>query len=64
MAELITRQAEAIELLERRLAAAERRLAALAPAAPEAPAVTAIEDPQAPFKTAALSIDWADVLSR
>lgn len=64
MAELITRQAEAIELLERRLAAAESRLAALVPAQPAAPVVAAIEDPQAPFRAASLSIDWADLLSR
>jgi hypothetical protein len=64
MAELVMRQAQAIELLEKRLAAAESRLAALVPSEPDAPAVAAIEDAQAPFRTASLSIDWADVLSR
>jgi hypothetical protein len=64
MAELITRQAQALELLERRLAAAESRLAALVPAEPDPPAVATIEDPQAPFRTASLSIDWSDILSR
>jgi len=73
MAELVTRQAAAIEALARRLEAAESRLDVLASAS--APAAQAgqdaslervtpgFDDAQSPFR-AALSIDWAEVIAR
>ena len=73
MAELVTRQAAAIEALARRLEAAESRLEALASAtAPAAhtgqdaalePVTPEFNDAQSPFR-AALSIDWAEVIAR
>lgn len=60
MAELATRQAAAIELLARRLEAAEARLSALASSEPVARPM-AIDDAQAPFR-AAVSIDWDQVI--
>jgi hypothetical protein len=71
MAELVTRQAEAIEALARRLEAAEARLEVLASAALDSPAgveATASTTPpaltqlQTPFE-AGWSIDWADVIA-
>ena len=73
MAELVTRQAAAIEALARRLEAAESRLDVLASAsAPAAqtgqdaslgPVTPGFDDAQSPFR-AALSIDWAEVIAR
>ena len=75
MADLVTRQAAAIEALGRRLEAAESRLEQLASAsaagipvvqtAAAEPTATLpeIDDAQAPFR-AALSIDWADLIGR
>ena len=62
MAELVTRQAAAIEVLSRRLEAAEARLDALEPAQP---AVTAADvDPaQSPCR-AFLTVDWNEVIGR
>jgi hypothetical protein len=65
MAALVTRQAEAIELLAKRLEAAEARLALVAPIESEAPTAAAIEDPQAPFRASLFgSIDWAALAHR
>ena len=65
MAELVTRQAAAIEVLSRRLEAAEARLDALAPVEPAAPAATAaaVDPAQSPFR-AFLSVDWNEVIGR
>jgi hypothetical protein len=66
MSELVTRQAAAIDVLARRLEAAESRLEQLAAAAPEAPAAAeraALDEAQAPFR-AALAIDWSEVIGR
>jgi hypothetical protein len=62
MADLITRQAAAIELLARRLEATEARLATVTAAQAHPPAVATIEDAQAPFR-ASLSLDWSKLLS-
>ena len=63
MAELVTRQAAAIDALARRLEAAEARLELLATAAPQAPAVAEVDEAQTPFR-ASLAIDWAEVIGR
>ena len=63
MAELVTRQAAAIEALARRLEVAESRLEQLAGPPPTAPVAAEIDEAQAPFR-AALSIDWAEVIGR
>ena len=64
MAELVTRQAAAIEALARRLEAAETRLELLSAAATtNAPMASVIDEAQAPFR-ASLSIDWAQVSAR
>jgi len=60
MAELITRQAATIDVLTRRLDAAEARLAAVARAVSDVPA--GIDAPETPF-SAAGSIDWNQVLT-
>ena len=67
MAELVTRQAAAIEVLARRLEAAESRLeqlaAAAAPETPATPERAALDEAQAPFR-ASLAIDWSEVIGR
>jgi hypothetical protein len=63
MADLVTRQATAIDALARRLEAAEARLELLAAAPQQAPVVAEIDEAQAPFR-AALAIDWAEVIGR
>ena len=63
LADLVTRQAAAIELLSKRLEMAEAQLAALSRPESEPPMLTALEDPQAPFR-ASLSIEWAELLNR
>ena len=62
MADLVTRQAAAIEVLSRRLEAAEARLDALEPAEP-AETASALDPAQAPFR-AFLSVDWNEVIGR
>lgn len=52
----------AIELLSKRLEMAEARLEALARPELEPPMLTALDDPQAPFR-ASLAIGWAELLS-
>ena len=63
LADLVTRQAAAIELLSKRLEMAEAQLAALSRPESEPHMLTAREDPQALFR-ASLSIDWAELLNR
>lgn len=63
LTDLVTRQAAAIELLSKRLETAEARLAALARPESEPPVLTALDDPQAPFR-GSFANDWAELLSR